>query len=219
MSTSIDVSGDRALLPTLEDAYAEGRADEREALAAICDEEAARIRTEGKGCTDGRYEWMAQGIEAVADTFRGLDSATGEPDALQGWDDWPEETSFLVNGARSAADADKDQISRQDDCSACNGIGERPVFDSGVGPDAGDGGIQNCPNCDGTGYARTPKEPEQSTDEQIIEIAARVASNSLHVTRVHELGSQPNTTTIFDEAGLIEFGRALLADRTPKEPT
>jgi Lar family restriction alleviation protein len=63
----------------LNHAYAEGRADEREELARICDEEAARTRKEGEGCHDARYDWMAQGIEAVADTFRGIDSATGKP--------------------------------------------------------------------------------------------------------------------------------------------
>ncbi|WP_186187946.1 hypothetical protein, partial [Burkholderia gladioli] len=49
------------------------------------------------------------------------------------------------------------------------------------------------------------------TDEQIIEIAARLGSQSLNVTRVHEIGGP--TRTIFDEAGLLELAteiRALL---------
>jgi hypothetical protein len=40
------------------------------------------------------------------------------------------------------------------DCAHCDGIGERPVFDGSMGPDAGDGGTQNCPDCDGTGFAK-----------------------------------------------------------------
>lgn len=51
------------------------------------------------------------------------------------------------------------------------------------------------------------------TDEQIIAAVARVASNSLNVTRVHELGGI--TRTMMEEAGLIEIGRALLALAAP----
>jgi len=60
-------------------AYAEGRKDEREELGAMLAEEATSLRREGNGCNDGRYDWMAAGVEAVADTLRGIDSATGQP--------------------------------------------------------------------------------------------------------------------------------------------
>jgi hypothetical protein len=65
--------------PTLDDAYAEGRKDEREEMIALLKEEAASIRGQGDGCHDGRYDWMAAGIEAAADAFGGIDSATGKP--------------------------------------------------------------------------------------------------------------------------------------------
>lgn len=60
-------------------AYADGRADEREAIAQLCAEEAANMRKEGEGCRDARYDWMAQGAEALADTLRGINSASGTP--------------------------------------------------------------------------------------------------------------------------------------------
>lgn len=63
----------------LNDAYAEGRADEREAIAQLCAEGAADMRKEGEGCRDARYDWMAQGAEALADTLRGINSSTGTP--------------------------------------------------------------------------------------------------------------------------------------------
>lgn len=61
------------------DAYAEGRKDEREEAISLLKEEAASIRSQGDGCRDGRYDWMAAGIEAAADAFGGIDSATGKP--------------------------------------------------------------------------------------------------------------------------------------------
>lgn len=60
-------------------AYAEGRKDEREAMISLLKEEAASVRREGAGCRDGRYDFMASGIEAAADAFGGIDSATGKP--------------------------------------------------------------------------------------------------------------------------------------------
>lgn len=48
-------------------------------FARLLREEAAAMRREGEGCTDGRYEWMAAGIEAASDTLLGIDSATGKP--------------------------------------------------------------------------------------------------------------------------------------------
>jgi hypothetical protein len=61
-------------------AYAEAiRRHERQALGSLLAEEAADMRRTGDGCTDGRYEWMAAGVDAVADTLRGIDSATGMP--------------------------------------------------------------------------------------------------------------------------------------------
>jgi hypothetical protein len=46
------------------------------------------------------------------------------------------------------------------------------------------------------------------TDEQIEQIAARLGSRSLNITRAHELGGL--TRTIMDPAGVIEFARAIL---------
>jgi hypothetical protein len=83
-------------------AYAEGHADERESVAQLCDEEATRIRKEGEGCKDGRYDWMADGIEALADTLRGIDTATGvpaDPVLAAGWlpiESAPEDENILV---------------------------------------------------------------------------------------------------------------------------
>jgi hypothetical protein len=62
---------------------------------------------------------------------------------------------------------------------------------------------------------RTPGEGEL-TDAQIEEVAARIASQSLNATRVHELGGK--TRTIFDPAGLIEFARALLSHPAAVQP-
>ena len=64
---------------TLEDAYAEGRKDEREAVVVLLREEAADIRRTGDGCKTGQYDWMADGIESAADALQGIDSATGKP--------------------------------------------------------------------------------------------------------------------------------------------
>lgn len=61
------------------DAYAEGRKDEREEMIALLKEEAASVRREGEGSKDGRYDFMAAGIEAAANAFGGIDSATGMP--------------------------------------------------------------------------------------------------------------------------------------------
>lgn len=77
-------------------AYAEGRKDEREELGRMLAEEAAVVRRTGDGCTDGRYEWMAAGIDAVADTLRGIDSATGKTAA-------PELIGELVRALRADA--------------------------------------------------------------------------------------------------------------------
>ncbi|MBR8147034.1 hypothetical protein [Burkholderia vietnamiensis] len=52
------------------------------------------------------------------------------------------------------------------------------------------------------------KEPILSREE-VLEIAARLGSQSLNVTRVHELNGP--TRTIFDDAGLEEFAAAVLA--------
>jgi chromosome segregation ATPase len=53
--------------------------------------------------------------------------------------------------------------------------------------------------------------PEMS-DERIEEIAARLGSSSLNVTRLHELGGF--TRTILDPDGLIELARAILSEGT-----
>lgn len=125
--SSSDVSGDRALVPSL---YA------HELLA------------------NGGGIWLACASEAILRRAHD-DGETGEEiRALF--------TSEQLDAAQRAAYAEGRKDEREDlekrgvltDCPACNGIGERPVFDSSVGPDAGDGGIQNCPDCDGTGYAR-----------------------------------------------------------------
>jgi hypothetical protein len=50
---------------------------------------------------------------------------------------------------------------------------------------------------------------EAVTDEQVVEVAARLGSLSLHVTRMHQLGGK--TSTILEEEGVIEFGRGILA--------
>lgn len=52
--------------------------DAAAAFARLLREEAAALRREGEGCADGRYEWMAAGVEAAADTLLGVDSATGK---------------------------------------------------------------------------------------------------------------------------------------------
>jgi hypothetical protein len=84
------------------EAYADGRADEREAIAQLCTEEAANMRKQGEGCRDARYDWMAQGAEALADTLRGINSATGEPAdpvLAAGWlpiESAPEDDHILV---------------------------------------------------------------------------------------------------------------------------
>lgn len=92
----------QALEAALHDAYAEGRADEREAIAQLCDEEAKEMKRQGDGCKDGRHEWMAQGVEALADTLRGISSATGrpaDPILAAGWlpiESAPEDENVLV---------------------------------------------------------------------------------------------------------------------------
>lgn len=45
------------------------------------------------------------------------------------------------------------------------------------------------------------------TEAEIINIAAQVASNSLKITRFHELGGPTRTT--MEEAGVVELGRAI----------
>lgn len=42
----------------------------REACAKECDEEAEAIRREGQGCTNARYDWMADGAERCAEALR-----------------------------------------------------------------------------------------------------------------------------------------------------
>ncbi|WP_330728176.1 hypothetical protein [Burkholderia multivorans] len=44
--------------------------------------------------------------------------------------------------------------------------------------------------------------------EEVLEIAARLGSQSINVTRLHQLNGP--TRTIFDDAGLEEFAAALL---------
>lgn len=51
------------------------------------------------------------------------------------------------------------------------------------------------------------------TDEQIHEIAARIGSLSLNATRVHEIGGK--TLTMLEDAGVIEFARAILRAAIP----
>ncbi|UQN68309.1 hypothetical protein L0Z11_11490 [Burkholderia multivorans] len=51
--------------------------------------------------------------------------------------------------------------------------------------------------------------------EEVLEIAARIGSQSLNVTRIHELNGP--TRTIFDDAGLEEFAAAIL-ERVCGEP-
>ncbi|WP_146122163.1 hypothetical protein [Burkholderia multivorans] len=51
--------------------------------------------------------------------------------------------------------------------------------------------------------------------EEVLEIAARIGSQSLNVTRIHELNGP--TRTIFDDAGLEEFAAAVL-ERVCGEP-
>jgi hypothetical protein len=63
------------------------RKQDREGLGRMLSEEAAAMRRTGNGCHDARYDWMAAGVDAAADTLRGIDSATGlpaSPDVLNG---------------------------------------------------------------------------------------------------------------------------------------
>ncbi len=48
---------------------AEQVAAERERCAQACRDEAASIRAEGEGCTNGQYDFMADGAERAADAI------------------------------------------------------------------------------------------------------------------------------------------------------
>lgn len=59
-------------------------------------------------------------------------------------------------------------------------------------------------------YAQTKASPPLSeglTDERIVEVIARIGSQSLNVTRMHEVGGK--TTTVMENEGVIEFARAI----------
>jgi hypothetical protein len=60
-------------------AYAEGRRDERAEMARLLKEEATAMRSDHEASGDGESYWMGVGIDAVADTLAGIDSATGKP--------------------------------------------------------------------------------------------------------------------------------------------
>lgn len=60
----------RTLNDVQNEAYAEGRKDEREANAKECAAIADGIEREGEGNRDGRYDWMVAGAQQCADALR-----------------------------------------------------------------------------------------------------------------------------------------------------